>query len=163
MFPIANPILRRTLLLMALVFIVFICMGAGDEEARFNSLGHKMMCVCGCNQVLLECNHVGCTYSDRMRGELAANLERGDSDDLTLQAFVQKYGPTVLIAPTTTGFNRVAWVVPYLALVAGLAGLVLIVRTWRNRPLVLPAESVAPARGIELDRFREQARRDTQL
>ena len=78
------------------------------------------MCVCGCNQVLLECNHVGCTYSDRMRDELAAEFDRGDSDDLVLQAFVQKYGPTVLAAPTTTGFNRVAWIMPYLALVLGL-------------------------------------------
>ena len=75
-------------------------MGAGDD-ARFTSLGHKLMCVCGCNQVLLECNHVGCQYSDRMRSELAANVERGDSDDLVLQAFVQKYGPTVLPRPPT--------------------------------------------------------------
>src|SRR5205823_11808380 len=61
-----------------------------------------ILCVCGCNQVLLECNHVGCAYSDRMRGELAAGVERSESDDLTLQTFVQKYGPTVLIAPTST-------------------------------------------------------------
>ena len=27
-------------------------------------------------------------------------VERGDSDDLVLQAFVQKYGPTVLLATT---------------------------------------------------------------
>jgi cytochrome c-type biogenesis protein CcmH/NrfF len=51
-----------------------------------------------------------------MRNELAAGIQRGDSDDLVLQAFVQKYGATILAAPTTTGFNRVAWVMPYLAL-----------------------------------------------
>ncbi len=33
---------------------------------------------------------------------------------------MQKYGPTVLAAPTTTGFNRVAWIMPFLALVLGL-------------------------------------------
>ncbi len=95
-------------------------MGAGDQAARFNDLGHRMMCVCGCNQILLECNHVGCTYSDRMRAELVAAVDRGDNDDLTLQSFVQKYGPPVLAAPTKTGFDRVAWVAPYLALVLGL-------------------------------------------
>jgi hypothetical protein len=78
------------------------------------------MCVCGCSQILLECNHVGCTYSDRMRGELIAGLDRGENDDLTLQDFVQKYGPTVLAAPTGTGFNRIAWIMPFLALVLGL-------------------------------------------
>jgi cytochrome c-type biogenesis protein CcmH len=122
-----------------------------------------MMCVCGCSQILLECNHVGCKYSDNMRGELMAALDRGDSDDLALQAFVQKYGTTVIAAPTTTGFNRVAWIMPYLALVLGLTTVVLIVRTWRHRPLVLPAGSVAPVSGAELEHFRAQARKDTEV
>jgi cytochrome c-type biogenesis protein CcmH/NrfF len=134
-----------------------------DQDSRFQALGHKVMCVCGCNQVLLECNHVGCTYSDRMRGELASYVDRGDSDDLTLQAFVQKYGPTVLIAPTTTGFNRVAWVMPYLVLVLGLTTVVLIVRTWRTRPLAIPAGVIGRASNAELERYREQARKDTQV
>jgi cytochrome c-type biogenesis protein CcmH/NrfF len=139
---------------------LILLLGAGDD-ARFYQVGHKLMCVCSCNQVLLECNHVGCTYSDRMRTELAASLERGDSDDLTLQAFVQKYGPTVLIAPTSTGFNRVAWIMPYLALSLGIATVVLIVRAWRNRPLPVSAGRPVPVTGVELERFREQARRDT--
>ena len=80
-----------------------------------DDLGHRLMCVCSCNQILLECNHVGCNYSDRMRGELMTAIQRGDSDDLTLQAMVQNYGPTVIAAPTSTGFNRVAWIMPYFA------------------------------------------------
>jgi cytochrome c-type biogenesis protein CcmH/NrfF len=154
---------RRVWQVSLLCLALFTLMGAGDQTARFNDLGHRMMCVCGCNQILLECNHVGCKYSDNMRGELMASLDRGDSDDLTLQDFVQKYGTTVIAAPTTTGFNRVAWIMPYLALVLGLATVVLIVRAWRNRPLVLPAGSVAPVRGVELEHFREQARKDTNL
>src|SRR3954469_23521312 len=111
---------KRLHLIPALLLAVLLLLGAGDDSARIDRLGHKLMCVCGCNQVLLECNHVGCAYSDRMRGELAAGVERSESDDLTLQTFVQKYGPTVLIAPTSTGFNRVAWLVPYLALALGV-------------------------------------------
>ena len=153
--------MSRSLPKLGLLFVALVLLlGAGDD-ARFYQLGHKLMCVCSCNQVLLECNHVGCTYSDRMRTELAASLERGDSDDLTLQAFVQKYGPTVLIAPTSTGFNRVAWIMPYLALSLGIATVVLIVRAWRNRPLPVSAGRPAPVNGVELEHFREQARRDT--
>ncbi len=98
---------RRVPLLALLCLAIMVLLGAGDESARFNDLGHRMMCACGCNQILLECNHVGCAYSDRMRAELVAAVDRGDSDDLTLQGFVQKYGPTVLAAPTKSGFNRV--------------------------------------------------------
>src|SRR5438477_8697949 len=76
--------LKRGCLLGLLCFTIFAFLGAGDEDARFSTVGHKMMCVCGCNQVLLECNHVGCRYSDRMRGELSSALSRADSDDLVL-------------------------------------------------------------------------------
>jgi len=157
-----NPRWRRAGSAALLGLAVILLMGASDEDARFSNLGHKMMCVCSCNQVLLECNHVGCNYSDRMRGELAAGMQRGDSDGLILQSFVQRYGPTVLIAPTTTGFNRVAWVMPYLVLALGLAAVVLIVRAWKNRPLPLPSGAAAVS-GPELDHFREQARKDTEL
>jgi cytochrome c-type biogenesis protein CcmH len=138
-------------------------LGAGDEGARFNDLGHRLMCVCGCSQILLECNHVGCTYSDRMRGELMAGLDRGENDDLTLQDFVQKYGPTVLAAPTATGFNRVAWIMPFLVLVLGLLTTIFIVLAWKKKPALASPGGVSPASGGDLDRFRNQARKDTEL
>jgi cytochrome c-type biogenesis protein CcmH/NrfF len=162
MLRISNPLLRRTLQLSLVCLALFTFMGAGDDAKRFNDLGHKLMCVCGCGQILLECNHVGCKYSDTMRGELMAAVERGDNDDLTLQTMIQKYGTTVMAAPTDKGFNRVAWIMPYLALLLGLITVTLIVRAWKNRPLVLPANAVAPVRGEELERFREEARKDTE-
>ena len=145
------------LMLAATLFL-----GAGDD-ARFQKLGHKLMCVCGCNQILLECNHVGCSYSDRMRGELVEATDRGDNDDLTLQSFVQKYGPTVIAAPTVTGFNLVAWIMPFAVLLAGTTLAIWVVRTWRNRPIPVRADGIRPATGADLERFREQARSETEL
>jgi len=161
-----NSPLWRGLQIFFLCSIVFAFLGAGDEPARFSSLGHRLMCVCGCNQILLECNHVGCTYSDRMRGELVASLDRGENDELALQDFVQKYGPTVLAAPTATGFNRVAWVMPFLALVLGLATTIFIVTAWKGRG---PGDgggaggAAASAGQPGLDHFRDQVRKDTEL
>ena len=148
------------LLLVALLAMLFL---GADTDARFNKLGHQLMCMCGCGQILLECNHVGCAYSDRMRAELVAAVDRGDSDDLTLQGFVQKYGPTVLAAPTKAGFNRIAWITPYAALVLGIGLVSFIVRAWRSRPLLKPADAPVPVYGAELDHFREQARRETEV
>jgi cytochrome c-type biogenesis protein CcmH/NrfF len=160
---IASGLFRRTAHAAWLCLSLVLFLGAGDAGARFNDLGHRMMCVCGCSQILLECNHVGCAYSDRMRGELSAALDRGDSDDLTLQAFVQKYGTTVIAAPTTKGFNRVAWIMPFVALALGFVALVLIVRAWRNRPVPALADGIQPVGGAELERFRDQAQKETQL
>jgi cytochrome c-type biogenesis protein CcmH len=154
---------RKRIFQAVLLFAaVFTFLGA-DDESRFRDLGHRLMCVCSCNQILLECNHVGCNYSDRMRRELMAAVERGDSDNLTMQAMVQSYGPTVIAAPTSTGFNRVAWIMPYLALVTGLAMVIVIVRIWRNRPPGPPPGGVPPVSGSDLEFFRDQARKDTEL
>ena len=142
---------------------MIILAGAGDDSARFKDLGHRMMCVCGCNQILLECNHVGCTYSDKMRAELQASLDKGanNNDDLILQGFVQEYGPTVIAAPTTTGFNRVAWIMPFVALALGIAFVIFVVRSWKNRPTPALADGIVMPQGSELDEFRRRARKET--
>jgi cytochrome c-type biogenesis protein CcmH/NrfF len=158
-----NPTLRRVLHCAVLAAAVFVFSGAADPSTRFNELGHQLMCICGCNQILLECNHVGCPDSDGMRNELMVAVTRGDSDSLVEQSFVQKYGPTVLAAPTNTGFDRTAWIMPFAALFVGLAIVILIVRAWKKRPAPAIADGLRPATGAEFDRFREQARKETDL
>ncbi|MGO9862594.1 MAG: cytochrome c-type biogenesis protein CcmH [Terriglobales bacterium] len=155
--------LRRWLQAGALALAVVVFMGAADNSARFNNLGHRMMCTCGCGQVLLECNHVGCQASEKMRNELLAALDRGDNDDLILQGFVQEYGPTVIAAPTATGFNRVAWIMPFVALALGVVLVVYVVRSWKNRPAPALADGITIPHGRELDEFRERARKETDL
>ena len=170
---------KRLRLIAALFVGVLLLLGAGDDSARIDRLGHQMMCVCGCNQILLECNHVGCPYSTRMRDELTAAVTRGDSDNGVLQWFIQTYGTTVLSVPTNRGFNRIAWIMPYFALIMGIGAVVLIAGVWRKRP----PGSTGPSSGgsasgppgrprsggsssssdSQLDRFREQARRETEL
>jgi cytochrome c-type biogenesis protein CcmH/NrfF len=156
---------RRLLHAFILTTAVFLFLGAGDDSARFKDLGHRMMCACGCGQILLECNHVGCTYSDKMRDQLQAALDKGNNDDLILQGFVQDYGPTVIAAPTATGFNRVAWIMPFAALAFGISFVVYVVRSWKNRPTPALADGIVIPRGNEddLDEFRRKARKETDL
>ena len=153
---------RKWMQALLLLLASSLFLGAGDDT-RFQSLGHKLMCVCSCNQILLECNHVGCSRSTEMRAELAETVDKGGNDDLLLQVFVQKYGPTVIAAPTTTGFNIVAWIMPFAVLLAGLGLVVWVVRTWESRPAPAMAMGVLPAQGTDLEKFREQARSETEL
>jgi cytochrome c-type biogenesis protein CcmH/NrfF len=151
---------RYVLHSLALIVICIGMMGAQPSaDTRFTELGHRLMCKCGCGQVLLECNHVGCPYSEGMRNELTAGIERGDSDDLVLQGFVQKYGSTVLAAPTTSGFNRVAWIMPFVALFSGLTLVTFIVRKWKFKVAPVGAQNLSPE---ELDDFRRKAREETE-
>jgi len=152
--------MKRALHCLLLAAFCVLALGASDSNSRFNSLGHRMMCMCGCNQILLECNHLGCSYSERMRDELTAGLQRGDADDLVLQGFVQKYGATVLAAPTNVGFNRVAWIMPFAAFGLGILAVVWVVRVWKARQPALAAAGAPPAGA---DHYRERARKETEL
>src|ERR1700761_7937324 len=84
---------------LAVCLLTVLAMGAADTSARYNDVGHKMICMCGCNYVLLECNHVNCPTSGPMDEELSADLAGGMGDTAILHAFEDKYGPTVLAAP----------------------------------------------------------------
>jgi cytochrome c-type biogenesis protein CcmH/NrfF len=147
--------------LLLITLLAFTFLGA-DTDARFNKLGHGLMCMCSCGQVLLECNHVGCTYSSRMRDELSAGLERGDNDSLILQSFVQKYGNVVLAAPTTTGFNRIAWIMPFAVFALAIILTIWLVRLWRAHAVAQPVPH--PDLGAEqLDDLRKKARQETEF
>jgi len=158
-----GSILRRAVQCAGLALAVCALAGAGDPASRFNDLGHQLMCICSCNQILLECNHVGCPDSDGMRNELMSAVSRGDSDSLVEQSFVQKYGPTVLAAPTASGFDRAAWIMPFAVLILGFGLVIFVVRAWKNRPTPAIADGLHPIRGAELEQFRDQAGKETDL
>jgi cytochrome c-type biogenesis protein CcmH/NrfF len=132
-----------------------------EHAERFRKIGMNMICMCGCRQILLECNHVGCGYSDKMRAEVIQGLNRDEPDDLIVQAFVQKYGAAVLAAPPAAGFNWLAWIMPFFTLAAGASVASVVIHRWRRRRL--QAASPAPALAGSLDGYRECARKETEV
>jgi cytochrome c-type biogenesis protein CcmH/NrfF len=145
-----------------LFVVVLLFLGAGDN-ARVDRLGRELICMCGCNQTLVGCNHLNCPYRGPMTQQLTTAVDRGDSDKMITQFFVQTYGTLVLAAPTNRGFDRIAWIMPFLALLGGITLVVLIVWNWRKRSAPIHASVPPPVRGDELARFREQARREADL
>jgi cytochrome c-type biogenesis protein CcmH len=137
-------------------------LGAGAPSSRFDAIGHKLMCVCGCGQILLECNHVGCPDSDRMITELRTELSTGLPDNGVLNWFVNKYGSTVLAAPLRGGFDIVAWIIPFAVLFIGLGAVAFFIRRWRRRQLLEQASVEHSQTAPVLDAgLRERIRRDT--
>ena len=153
---------KRTLQFAVLFLAATFLLGADSPETRVNTLGHQMMCMCGCGQVLSECNHVGCTYSSRQLAEVREMVLRGDNDASIKNAMVEKYGTTVLAAPTTSGFNIVAWIMPFAIFGLALAAVVLVVRAWKRRTPLPPPRSPSPGEE-SLDSYRELARKETEL
>jgi len=129
---------------------------SAQQSDRAKRLGGRMMCVCGCNQILTACNHVGCTTSHAMLKELDDRIARGDSDELVLQSFIQEYGPTVLVDPPKTGFTGLVWIVPIVAPLLALWLVWELVRRWRQRAAVTPAGG-APISPELLARARQES------
>jgi cytochrome c-type biogenesis protein CcmH len=154
--------MKRTLQIAVLLLASTLLIGADSPETRVSTLGHQMMCMCGCGQILSECNHVGCTYSTRQLAEVREMVLRGDTDAAVKNAMVEKYGTTVLAAPTTSGFNIVAWITPFVIFVLALGAVIYVVRTWkkRNPP---PTPGPPSARDDSLDSYRELARKETEI
>jgi cytochrome c-type biogenesis protein CcmH/NrfF len=116
----------------ALLLAVAVCfsLGAADASARMDNLGHRLMCTCGCAQLLGECDHVGCPSRGEEMAELATGIQTGEADPQILNAFAAKYGATVLAAPRMEGFGLVAWIAPFAVFAAALLGTILLVRRW---------------------------------
>ena len=142
--------------LVLLGILIAVTAGAADSSARFAKDSHQLMCGCSCNQLLGECNHVGCPVSPVMLSELSAAIARGDSDDTIFHHFQEEYGPVSLASPMFTRFNHFAWIMPPLVLFLGIGAVLLIVRNWKMRTVPIPATPDTPGFAATRDRIRRE-------
>jgi cytochrome c-type biogenesis protein CcmH len=70
----------------------------------------------------------------QMREIIRERLAAGDSPEQVMAYFVEKYGLWILLSPPKQGFNLLVWVVPFIALGAGLVFVVVLIRRWSRRP-----------------------------
>src|SRR5260370_10111656 len=162
----AGPIAAVAVLaLFAVAPLLLPLAGAQQPSERAKQIGGKFMCMCGCNQVLTQCNHVGCTTSASMLKELDQAVARGDSETTISSALVQEFGTKVYAEPPKSGLSLVAWTLPSIYLLAGTILVIFVISRWRKRTVSLAAApgmrapaAISPAL---LARAREPAARDT--
>ena len=158
-----SQLLRYAQLLLVCVAMITMLGAGNSDDARFQRIGHEMMCACGCGQILLECNHVGCTYSSRMIDELHTQIGTGGSDKAILTWFAAKYGAVILAAPIRGGFDDVAWIMPIAILLLGTIGTAFLVRAWRaRRPAAVPGGVNVSLNPGAADALRDRIRKETQ-
>ena len=96
--------------------------------------------------------------ANQMRGIIRERLAAGDSPEQVKAYFVEKYGLWILLSPPRQGFNLLVWVVPFVALGAGLVLVLLLVRRW-SRPAV-GSPGPAPDAAMRARIHREMAERE---
>jgi len=153
--------MKRAVGLLILPLMAVLLMGADNQEARYKKLGGKIMCTCGCAEMLLQCDHVGCPNSERMTHELRANVQTMSNDEAVLDWFRSTWGVVAVVEPRTHGFELLAWILPVAGLGLGLLLVVLLIRNWKMRPAPVAAAdlNLAP----DLEALRDRARRETEI
>jgi cytochrome c-type biogenesis protein CcmF len=114
----------------------------------------EIICMCrGCGRKRI--GDFCCAKAAEMRGEVATLLDAGKSRDEVYQYFIAKYGSQEpLGAPIDKGFNRLAWLFPYLVGASGAVAVALAAIKWSKRQSQIaiagvPAED--PVLGSRLD------------
>jgi cytochrome c-type biogenesis protein CcmH len=144
-----------TLLCLAIVLLM------GADSSRYDKLGDKIMCTCGCGEMLLKCNHVGCQNSATMIRQLRAQLAKTNDDEAVLEFFRQTWGVTAVVEPRHHGFELMVWVAPFVALATGLFLVVMIVRRWKRKTAGIQP---APVKlDPHLEALRARARQETEI
>lgn len=107
---------------------------APDPQAEAES---SLMCHCGCTDLTVKvCN---CGTAAAIKSDIAARLAQGNTVAQVVDAYVAQYGEQIRSSPAREGFNLLAWIMPFAAILAGGSMIVTLVRRWRRDPGALPA------------------------
>src|SRR5204862_2900899 len=93
------------------------------SAAERDEIEHRLRCQCGCTLDVYTCRTTdfSCQVSPAMHRDVMALVSVGYSAQEILDAFVDTYGERALMAPKKEGFNWAGYLVPFGALAAGAA------------------------------------------
>jgi cytochrome c-type biogenesis protein CcmF len=157
----ANAVTTSLLLLSLVLWPAAVIAQSGEtvlptqRSELHRRLEGEIMCTCGCNQIMGSCQmRPNCGHYTQQNARLTAFLAEGKGYDAVREAFTQEFGSQAILgAPIDRGFNRLAWLLPYLAALAALVAVVVTARRWSHRPVAVAAADagIDPALSARLD------------
>ncbi len=131
------------------------------RSALERQLEGEILCTCGCRRPLNNCGMPNCEGHASQTAKLRQLLSEGKDHDAVIAAFVKEFGgQDILSAPVDKGFNRLAWLFPYVIGATGAASVAFVAFRWSRRDGV--AEALPPAAATAADGAL-QARLDDEL
>ena len=112
-----------------------------SETATNAEVSEGLTCQCGCGLTVANCNMPTCGFAVPMRRDIDRMIAEGKTRAQIISFYRAQYGEKVLSAPTTEGFNILAWTMPFIALALGGGLMVVAVGRWHSSAPVAPADS----------------------
>lgn len=109
--------------------LLFFFSGAAFGGALVADLENALMCKCDdkCGKVIINCT---CDTANQTRKDFQQHLDSGMTVEQIIKMHVDKYGETVLSAPSKNGFNLTAWITPFAAILGGGFGIRRLLKSW---------------------------------
>jgi cytochrome c-type biogenesis protein CcmH len=103
------------------------------DENTVREIGEQLRCVV-CQS--LSVADSPSETANQMRAIIRERLADGQTSEQIKAYFVDKYGLWILLAPPRQGWSLLVWVVPFVALLAGLVLVAVLVTRWSRRPRI---------------------------
>jgi len=112
--------------------------GTPSVAAHTRSLASELRCV--------DCEGLSVAESStasarEQRRDIAARIRRGESDAEIRQVYVDRFGESILLKPSSDGIGVIVWALPVVVLLVGAGGLVLALRRWQRQPRLVATEA----------------------
>jgi cytochrome c-type biogenesis protein CcmF len=116
------------------------------RSALERQLEGEILCTCGCRRSLANCGMPNCEGHAAQTEKLRQYMKEGKDHDAIVAAFIRDFGgEDILSAPVDRGFNRLAWLLPYLIGGTGAAMVGFAAFKWSRLPNGPGTGEVAPA------------------
>ena len=116
------------LLFLILTAVPVQAQGRVVTKDEVQAVTSNLVCLCGCgNKTVSLC---GCGNADAVTKEVEGMLQGGKTPEQVLAHYVDAGGLAALAAPPKKGFNLLAWVLPFVGILAAGTFLVAKARNW---------------------------------
>ena len=148
----------KFLLLSALVFSFAPARAATTAEIK--AIAQELVCLCGnCSRESL----ATCLCSDFAvpeREAIGRALDQGQTSQQIIDGYIARFGIIGYAAPPQEGFNLLAWVAPFVALLLGIVLIRTLLISWKGRNDATPIGAAASVADDERNQYRDRLQHD---
>jgi cytochrome c-type biogenesis protein CcmH len=128
-----NTLASLALFLLLIIALPLHAAEAPDLEEQTRALAAELRCVVCQNLSVADSPS---EMAQQMRAIVREQLQAGQTPQQVKDFFVSKYGEWVLLKPKTSGVSLLLWILPYVALGAGVVIALLFIRRWARKKTV---------------------------
>jgi cytochrome c-type biogenesis protein CcmH len=119
------------IVVVAIVVLVVRSQPSDSAASRAHRLERELACPVCTGESVAESN---APESRAIRDDIADRIRQGQSDTQIRAAYTRVYGERILLNPSNGGLAFVAWGIPVVVVIVGVAGIAVALRRWSRQP-----------------------------